>query len=77
MLLSAIHGQLEGRLEVLEHSTSFSGEIDEIGYCRISGHLITALFTVPFLATGYIRAQHLELMFQHRQQPFTIVGNAR
>lgn len=77
MFLSAIHGQLEGRLEVLEHSTSFSGEIDESGYCRISGQLITALSTVPFLATGYIRAQQLELMFQHRQQPFTIVGNAR
>ena len=77
MSVSAARGRLEGQLEVLEHATPFSGEIDESGFCWISGQLITALTTVPFLATGYIRSQRLDLVFQHRQQPFQIVGNAR
>ena len=75
--LCALQGRLEGEMQVLEHATPFSGEIDESGLCRITGHLITALSTVPFVATGYIRPQRLDLVFQHRQQPFQIVGNAR
>lgn len=75
--VAALQGGLEGQLNVLEHSTCFSGEIDERGFCWISGQLITALSTVPFVATGYIRPQRLDLVFQHHQQPFQIVGSAR
>lgn len=77
MLVSAVQGRLEGKLEVLGHCTNLSGEIDESGFCRISGQLITALSTVPFCAMGYIRPKWLDLAFQHRQQPFQIIGNAR
>lgn len=73
----AQQGLLEGEMQVLEHVTPFTGEIDESGFCRITGHLITALSTVPFVATGYIRPQRLDLVFLHRQHPFQIVGNAR
>ena len=75
--VDVLQGRLEGQLDVLEHSTGFSGEIDESGFCWISGQLITALSTVTFLATGYIRAQRLDLVFQHHHQPFQIVGSAR
>ena len=77
MLISAVQGRLEGEMDILEHATHFSGEIDESGYCRITGHLITALSTVPFEATGYIDPQRLDLVFQYRQKPFQIVGHAR
>ena len=73
----ALRGRLQGEMEVLGHATPFSGDIDESGFCRIEGHLITALSTVPFAATGYIRPQRLDLVFQHRQQPYQIVGSAR
>lgn len=77
MSVSAEQGRLEGKLEVLGHATCFSGEIDESGFCHVSGHLITALSTVPFIATGYIRAQQLKLTFRHHQELFEIVGDAR
>lgn len=73
----ARQGRLEGEMQVLEHTTPFTGEIDVSGFCQITGHLITALSTVPFVATGYILPQRLELFFQHRQQPFQIIGNTR
>lgn len=75
--VTALQGRLEGQLEVLRHATPFSGEIDESGFCRISGQLITALSTIPFLATGYIRVQRLDLVFQHHRRPIRIVGIAR
>lgn len=75
--VTALQGRPERQLEVLRHATSFSGEIDESGFCRISGQLITALSTIPFLATGYIRVQRLDLVIQHRRQPIRIIGIAR
>ena len=75
--VTALQGRPERQLEVHRHATSFSGKIDERGFCRISGHLITALSTIPFLATGYIRVQRLDPVFQHRRQPIRIVGIAR
>ena len=75
--VTALQGRPEGQLEVHRHATPFSGEIDESGFCRISGHLITARSTIPFLATGYIRVQRLDLVIQHRRQPIRIIGIAR
>ena len=75
--VTALQGRPERQLEVLRHATPFSGEIDESGFCRISGQLITALSTIPFLATGYIRVQRLDLVIQHRRQPIRIIGIAR
>lgn len=70
-------GRMKGEVEVLEHATPFAGEMDESGFCRITGHLITALSTIPFAATGYIRPQQLDLRFQHNEQAYQIVGSAR
>lgn len=78
MSIALLHrGRLEGSVEVLEHATPFTGEMDESGFCRITGYLITALSTVPFAATGYIRPQQLDLRFRHNEQSYQIVGSAR
>ena len=41
--VTALQGRPERQLEVLRDATPFSGEIDESGFCRISGQLIDSV----------------------------------
>ncbi|MGN1191391.1 MAG: hypothetical protein ACI4S0_01860 [Dorea sp.] len=68
------YGQVNGCLNVLEHSETFEGEIDEQGNCCISGKIITLLNTIPYTATGRIETDTLELALKGKKNIFNITG---
>ena len=53
--------QISGLMEILGHSETFHGQIDETGNCRIEGRMISLTRTIPYIAVGKIIPSMLQL----------------
>ena len=68
--------RIRGYLNVLKHLEPFEGNIDENGYCSISGMLVTLMNTIPYTATGQITPESLELSLKGGTNLFSVTGIA-
>ena len=68
------NSQIRGHLDVLKHLEPFEGNIDENGYCSISGTLVTLMSSIPYTATGQITPDSVRLSLKGGRNLFPITG---
>ncbi|MGN0314247.1 MAG: hypothetical protein ACI4EG_05600 [Fusicatenibacter sp.] len=67
-------GKLRGHLDVLKRAELLEGNIDENGYCSISGTLVTLMSSIPYTATGQITPDSLCLSLTDGRNVFLLTG---
>lgn len=67
---------LNGTLDLLEHSEPFDGTIDNDGNCTICGHIVTLMRTIHYTAVGKVSESSIELSIQGERNIFRITGVA-
>lgn len=66
--------QISGLMEILGHSETFHGQIDETGNCRIEGRMISLTRTIPYIAVGKIIPSMLQLSLRGERNIFEVAG---
>ena len=66
--------QICGLMEILGHSETFHGQIDETGNCRIEGRMIYLTRTIPYIAVGKIIPTMLQLSLRGERNIFEVAG---
>ena len=66
--------QISGLMEILGHSETFHGQIDETGNCRIAGRMISLTRTIPYIAVGKIIPSMLQLSLRGERNIFEVAG---
>lgn len=66
--------RISGELDILKHVEPFFGKIDADGNCEFSGQIITLMWTINYVATGVVTADHINLTLLSEQGKFYITG---
>lgn len=76
MNVQAENGRISGTLDILQHSETFCGTIDEGGICEFTGKIITLIHTMPYVATGTITEDSLNISLKCGKSIFELTGSA-
>ena len=76
MTLRMMENQVYGTLDLLEHSESFRGSVEQDGSCRICGSLVTLMRTIRYTAVGKLSPKAITLSLQGERNIFEITGIA-
>lgn len=68
------NGIVKGYLNVMNHTTPLSGNIDEEGYCKLTGSIVTLMQTVSYEASGKIEEDKISLVIYGGRNVFQMVG---
>lgn len=65
-----------GYLNILGHTQPIHGRIEADGSCRLEGHIVTLMRTVPFIADGWVTDDAVSLTLRGDRNVFWIKGTA-
>lgn len=78
MRLDICQYEVNGYIEILEHRESCRGEIDEEGFCKLYGCIVTLMQKINYIASGVINENEVSLMLhgEGQRDAFHIIGKA-
>lgn len=68
---------INGYLDILQHSEPFNGEIDITGDCILQGKFKTLIRFIEYTARGHIDKSNVQLVLQSTGEQFVMTGTAR
>ncbi len=65
---------IHGNLEILDHTNTFCGQIEDDGTCCIKGELWSLIRAIPYIARGTISEKGVNLTLDAGKNIFEMVG---
>lgn len=65
---------IHGTLEILDHTNTFCGQIEDDGKCCIKGELWSLIRAIPYIARGTISEKGVNLTLDAGRNIFEMVG---
>ena len=77
MSLHIDQGNINGYLDILQHSEPFNGKIGITGDCTLHGEFKTLMRFIKYTAIGHIDKSNVQLVLQSAGEQFEMTGTAR